>query len=398
MEKVKSANKQSRAVKSFYMQPKLTLNLTKTVKLNVQQVLHNWYNLLKDDNSPEDSSPLFTALSQENLSKSLKSDLELVPSRLMDELVNEKDILDKGQYLRLVQALLVNISDFLFTKPGEFLESCFEIENVLEFIQDFFYQFFDFEYRATKYCVQNMKDLLMLKFDYWKIKLHQSPLLEAIQDCVSSKMLLPERYLTCRKVNYLKNLFQLIEPATNIITEEYIRQLCICYNFNDACFIDYETTLIKKKLSENNDPITVLKEEQLHMAQLKIKTGISFEVNNPSVKSQLHDWISAEIKKMETAILKKEDKDLVIDPEAKIQTSLSVAKLAVIIRLLVVDRIIINKSIAPMLRTVAKLFTTLQKDEISFGSLETKYHAPDKSTLSIVKEMLQKWVTIIGKL
>ena len=67
-------------------------------------------------------------------------------------------------------------------------------------------------------------------------------------------------------------------------------------------------------------------------------------------------------------------------------------------RLLVVDKIIINRQIAPALRTVAKMFTTLQKDEISFGSLETKYHAPDKTTITNVRDMLFKWINILGKL
>lgn len=82
----------------------------------------------------------------------------------------------------------------------------------------------------------------------------------------------------------------------------------------------------------------------------------------------------------------------------KIHTSLSVAKLALIIRLLVVDKIIINRTVAPMLRIVAKLFTTLQKDEISFASVETKFHAPDKATISSVRDMLFKWIGILDKL
>ncbi|MFR1445770.1 hypothetical protein ACLUYJ_19615, partial [Acinetobacter baumannii] len=86
------------------------------------------------------------------------------------------------------------------------------------------------------------------------------------------------------------------------------------------------------------------------------------------------------------------------EPDSKIHTSLSVAKLAVIIRLLVVDKIIINRTVAPMLRIVGRTFSTLQKDDISIGSLETKYHAPDKTTINAVRDMLFKWINILGKL
>ncbi len=51
-----------------------------------------------------------------------------------------------------------------------------------------------------------------------------------------------------------------------------------------------------------------------------------------------------------------------------------------------------------MLRVISKMVTTLQKDEISFGSLETKYHAPDKATIASVRDMLFKWINILGKL
>lgn len=51
-----------------------------------------------------------------------------------------------------------------------------------------------------------------------------------------------------------------------------------------------------------------------------------------------------------------------------------------------------------MNRTICLETSTLQKDEISFGSLETKFHAPDKATLNTMKEMLGKWVNILIRL
>jgi hypothetical protein len=51
-----------------------------------------------------------------------------------------------------------------------------------------------------------------------------------------------------------------------------------------------------------------------------------------------------------------------------------------------------------MLRVAAKIFTTLQTDDISFGSLETKYHAPDKATINAVRDILFKWINILNRL
>lgn len=371
------------------------------IRLTVQQALSKWYGFLKTANSRiESTASLFEDFKISGTLKSLQADLELIPELLMDELINNDTISDKGQYIRLVQALLINLSDiFPESEMQEQLHN--ELNNVLQFMQNFLYQHFDFDFRAPAQHLKHLQERISLKLEYWKIKLFNSPLIDGLQECINESNITPENYLTFRKVNYLNNIFRQIESSTSIINEVYIRQLFFNNNFNAAGFIDYEITLIKNKLASENsidENIALLKTEQFRIAQLKDRPGIGYELNHPSIKKQLADWVTDKIRNEEALNLKGKDKDLQIDPESKVQTSLSVAKLAVLIRLLVADKIIINKSVAPMLRTVAKLFTTLQKDEISFGSLETKYHAPDKATLNMMKEMLQKWVSLIGKL
>ena len=118
----------------------------------------------------------------------------------------------------------------------------------------------------------------------------------------------------------------------------------------------------------------------------------------PSIKDQINSWINEEVKFLENVQLPDKVANKLNENEDKIHTSLSVAKLAVLLRLLVIDKIIINRTVAPMLRLAAKIFTTLQTDDISFGSLETKYHAPDKATINAVKDMLFKWINILNRL
>lgn len=401
MEKVMSANGQTGNLlpgKSLLSQ---SSDILPQGRLTVQQALSKWYSLLKNGMGPKElSESLFEGMEKEAMLKSLQTDLEMIPGLLMDELINNTAISDKGQYIRLVQALLINLSDIL-TESEMHEQLCTEAETVLQFMQNFLYQYFDFDFKVSVYYLKHLQNSISLKLEYWKIKLFQSPIIHVLQECINEKFAAPENYLTFRKVNYLKNIFRQIECSTTVITEVFIRELLINYNFNSTGFIDYETGFIKNKLNVENsidENIALLKTEQFWIAQLKDRPGGGYELNQPTVKKQLADWVIEKIRNEELTNLKRKDKDLQIDPESKIQTSLSVAKLAVLIRLLVADKIIINKSVAPMLRTIAKLFTTLQKDDISFGSMETKYHAPDKATLNIMKEMLQKWVVIVGKL
>jgi hypothetical protein len=366
-----------------------------------KDVLCKWYRYLKDENNTAEITDLFSHSPNDDIAEYLTPELATIPDLLMDEWVSKAAVLDKGQYLKLVQALLVNISDLIFEKYDDLRSLCPEAERVLEFMQDFFYREFDFDYRVSAFCLQEFHQAFQLKLDYWKLKLKQSAIIDTLHECMNEKMLNSENHLSFRKLSYLKNLFHCLETITTIISEENIRELLIYYNFNSGCYIDYEKQLIKQKLNDAKNAeenIAALRNEQQQISGWKIKHNICFETDKPSIKKQLHDWITLEIKQLQLTEQKSEEHKLIIDPDAKIQTSLSVAKLAVLIRLFVADKIIINKTVAPMLRTVSKLFTTLQKDEISFGSLETKYHAPDKATLNIMKEMMQKWVKLSDKL
>ena len=365
-------------------------------KQTTQQMLIRWYAFFKTGNYEKKN---VESLFDDDLLNNLLADLEWIPELLMDELIHNS-IADKEQYIRLIQALLINLSDRLpESEKQELLR--YEVENVLQFVQHFFYQLFDWDYRVSVYCLKYLQGNIRLKLEYWNIKLQQSPLINVLQDCIDEKSITSEHFISFRKLNYLKQIFRQIEASTSVIHENFIRELLFTYNFNTTGFIEYEISLIKNKLATENgvdENIALLRKEQIRIAQLKEKLNVGYEMTKSSVKQQINHWIIENIKIEELAKLKKNDKDLQIEPESKIQTSFSVAKLAILIRLLVADKIIINKTVAPMLRTVSKLFTTLQKDDISYGSLETKYHAPDKATLDTMKDMLQKWVGLVGKL
>ncbi|MFM9910205.1 MAG: hypothetical protein ACKVOW_12685 [Chitinophagaceae bacterium] len=371
-------------------------------KLTVQQALCKWYTLLNMQQvSLTTSNNLFHNLPEKDIINSLKKDIEITPALLMEEFISSLLIIDKGQYIKLVQALLVNISDELLLKKESYPDVCKQIETVLNFIQNFFYQYIDMDSKLTKFRSKEFIDCSKLKLQYLQIKLNHSNLIEIFEECLYDNPDSAEHFISFRQLNYMQNLLQQIETVSTVITENYVRELFIYNNFNSSWFIGYEIKFMKNELSKIHlfaDKIIFLQNEYARIDELKHKPGKFYNSQEPSIKKQLANWITEEIKQTEIKNRKVNDKDLVIDTDSKIQTSLSVAKLAVLMRLLVVDKIIINRTVAPMLKTVSKLFTTLQKDEISFGSLETKYHAPDKTTLNTMKEMLGKWTLILGKL
>lgn len=372
------------------------------VEVNVQQGLCRWYNLLTSEfYQLSNDNSFFPEPNATHVYLSLKEELKNIPSLLMDELSNSNNLNDTGQYIRLVQVLLVNISDNLFCKANETELLCKETDRVLQFLQNFFYQYFDNNFRLPQFSIKQFKQELELKLVYWKIRLNESPLIDAIKEDLEDKMVAGEQALTFHQRDYLKTIFAKAESATSVLKETFLKELLQYYNFNFPSFIEFEIQTIRSKIKDDatcDQKIALLYDELHTTNNTKCKAIVCFELATPSVKQQISTWITQEIRNQELIKNKKPEKEFVLDSESRIQTSFSVAKLAVLIRLLVVDKIIINKSVAPMLRTVTKLFTTLQKDEISFGSLETKYHAPDKATLNTMKEMMLKWVGILGKL
>lgn len=371
-------------------------------KLSIQQALGKWYFILSNGmDSAARNSQVFPELLERDLLISLQTDVEYVPSLLMEEFIGNSFVFDKGQYIKLVQALLRNISDEVFENMQNHSAVCTQIETTLGFIKNFFYEYYDFDSRITKFRFREISECIKIKIDYLLIKLNNSKLLQVFHQAITEQCSLPEYGVSYRQLVYLQNLVQEIEAASASITENAVRNLLYYNNFNSICFVEYEIDLIKAQI-ENADSdlvsISFLQQQHNFISQLKTKTNTVFENNKPHLKKQIADWITEEIKHIEQKSKRASDKDVIIDPELKIQTSLSVAKLAVLIRLLVVDKIIINRTVAPMLKTVSRLFTTLQKDDISFGSLETKYHAPDKATLNMMKDIMQKWIGFLGKL
>ena len=55
---------------------------------------------------------------------------------------------------------------------------------------------------------------------------------------------------------------------------------------------------------------------------------------------------------------------------------------------MVLDKVITNLVVADVLRIMVKIVTTLQRELIASGRIETKYHNPDRGTISAVKDML----------
>jgi hypothetical protein len=209
------------------------------------------------------------------------------------------------------------------------------------------------------------------------------------------------RRMRYRDITYFQTLLNELYNHSSAPSAQNVREVFYYMNYNAEGFFALEVERLSQKLfyiANAKTKIAVLKQEQKEINQLVVRIDHRYSTRLPGIKERVDTWINEEVKFLESGYYGLTADTREGETQEKIHTSLSVAKLAVIVRLLVIDKIIINRTVAPMLRIVAKFFTTLQRDEVSFGSLESKYHAPDKVTINAVRDMLFKWISILGKL
>ncbi|MBS1512803.1 MAG: hypothetical protein JST86_18315 [Bacteroidetes bacterium] len=377
------------------------------------EILHQWNLSLAGSFADADSNTVMpnTGIFVELLNK-WSNTAENLQRLILDEMIGRHHAKDKEEFIRMVQLMLTKLLDKVSLvrssvsindkQPGLLTQ---ELLKAFHFIQEYFGTYFDRNERVPDVLISFYKKEINTLSEAIQLNFSQSELVEPL---LTETLLshfsgsfesndMPVSYrLHFYKKELLRELSKEVNPAT-----DSIRKLLYYYNFNSSAFVIYEFDRLVNMvsaISSKSEKVLMLRSEFKSINQLPVRVNYYFDENMPALKEQVSTWITEEIKYCEAGHFTQAANSAVTEPENKINTTLSVAKLGLLIRLLVVDKIIINRTVAPMLRTVAKTFTTLQREEISFGSLETKYHAPDKATIDVMKDMLHKWIHILSKL
>ncbi|MBC6489621.1 hypothetical protein ACFSQD_04765 [Flavihumibacter stibioxidans] len=379
------------------------------------EILHQWNLSLADGFADADNSSVIpdNSVFVELLNK-WSNTAENLQRLILDEMIGRHYAKDKEEFIRMVQLMLTKLLDKVSLvcscssisindkQPGLLTQ---ELLKALHFIQEYFGTYFDKNERVPDALISFYKKEINTLSESLRIKLNSTGLMEqllteTLHNHFVSSFENQNQPVTYRLHFYEKELLRELSKEVNPATDS-IRKLLYYYNFNSSAFVIYEFDRLVNLLSAittKSEKILMLRSELKIINQLPVRINYYFDDNMPSLKEQVSTWITEEIKYCEAGHFTPAANSTGTEPENKINTTLSVAKLGLLIRLLVVDKIVINRTVAPMLRTVAKTFTTLQREEISFGSLETKYHAPDKATIDVMKDMLHKWIHILSKL
>jgi len=319
----------------------------------------------------------------------------------IQSIVGKIAVQDKLELTSIAQSIITRLLDQIFfieqKEEKESIKIISEhVKEVFEFIKEYFASYFDYTQKAPSYLLLYFKESLKANAESLKkLVVNNGIEMEEIGVIISEiiEHTITERTSinTYSQINYYKDLFHQFLSGDGTLTCSFIRDTLYKFNYNSESFILNEYERLNKASSQLHsikEKIALLSYELKKVNQFLSTSKNAFLRYLPSVKEQVGNWIIEEIRFLEKGTLPIEYANTLNESDNKIHTSLSVAKLAVIIRLLVVDKIIINRTVAPMLRIVGRTFSTLQKDDISVGSLETKYHAPDKATIGTVIPLL----------
>lgn len=340
---------------------------------------------------------------------------EQVRNAMMEWLIDNPKTRDKQQFVKLNQAVLIRLLDKLYSykreESNEQITNLYEsvsrhLENALNFIEDFFGNYFDRNERVPAGYLKISLEELGDKLERLKATLVENSsvcqnLGEIIINGFNKFCYQRLQNVTYSELIYQKDLMDELLTDETLKSEQTIKEVLFYFNFNDPDYISYlykKLSTLMESFDIKQEKISQLRFEQKTINQLTTKLNVQLSVHMPSLKEQVSQWIEEEIKFLEAEPQEIIPFKMQDEQDEKLYLSLSVAKIALLIRLMIIDKVITNRIVAHVLRIMVKTVTAVQKENISFGSLETKYHSPDRGTINAVKDMLFRWINILSKL
>ncbi len=328
--------------------------------------------------------------------ESLVQNYQSVIIRLLDDLYTyQLDQAGNNNVLALYSAISTSLSD------------------ILSFIENYFTKYFNIDQKVPyHYHViksENFQSQLSKLRIQFKERAADLKLITIVESCYSLSISDSHKTtITYRQLIYLKELLaELTSISSDTQTADFNTTICnllVYLNFNHPAFIVYMTDKFSRKIKEQESQQEKVLQLNLQLKQIKqINTtsrGILFK-DIMGVKEQLINWIDEEI----DYIQKESDvsKQLASDEqksesELKINTSLSIPQLAFFVRLLVENKTITNINQTQLLKFIALHFTSVKRENISYGHLRSQYYKAELPAIESIKNLLLTLVNLSRKI
>lgn len=281
-------------------------------------VLNKWNALISGQLNP--SNGIIFSLTKESINELVsqsEAEQEAVRCLLIEGILDKPKISDKHQYVQVNQAILIRLLDKIYSykQDPKVTEKALclyktvsqHLENALDFIEDFFSNYFDRNEKVpAAYFLVSVEEL--------------GKQLEQLLKCLKSSKAIGSKLsgilirnfdkfckqkitsVTYNDLMYQKDLMNELLTEGAIQSEEHLKEVLFYFNFNDNDYISYLYGKMKdlsEALSNKKEKIAALRFEQKNINQLSEKLNCHLSSTIPSLKDQVNHWIDEEIKFLE---------------------------------------------------------------------------------------------------
>ena len=206
------------------------------------------------------------------------------------------------------------------------------------------------------------------------------------------------------QARFVSNLWKNWQADFNTLydryTEENVIKFLVTNNYNPLALFNFIIAEIIGELNQVDDPEIqrqVLESHAKRIRLIPVRIGNYYYKDAPSVYQLVENWLNIELKdcRKKLKVFNPQQQSLI--PAAlvqgqKIETSLSVAQLALIFRLGNKTGIVTNNTQMEILQAVTNTYSTQKVSTIALESLHNKYYNIEDRTRESVKEILLKMV------
>lgn len=356
------------------------------------------------------------------LKDNIKQEVDRIKQTFIHEIFSFEDERHLERYIQYHQQALIRLMDETMglvnvpkKREKQFYQDSYNgLEELLSFVERHFTKYFDQDAKAPEaYIAITRKDILD---DFKKIEVGlfgksvDSRLVEimlfALRKIIDDE---PVKDISYRKVLYAKELQKelstLVENKDQTRdSNEALRNLMYYLNYNSVKSFAYHTHYIDVLLSETETRAEMIEKLSYILKtinQAQVKPGISYNINAPTLKSQLNSYIIEEIEHLQrvhqlTNLSGSRSLDALFS-SLKIKLEMSVAQAAYLIKVFIEANLVLNQNITELLRFLSRFLITKRSESISYDSLRSKYYNVEQSTKESVRNILLKMITLIDK-
>lgn len=275
-------------------------------------------------------------------------------------------------------------------------------EDLLNYIEQYFTSYFDKEADVPRvYLLLNQRSLRS-SIKTLRVKLaglnENADFIDVLLTPMSA--FCQKKRASYRELIYIKDVLRTL-TACEAIGE--VKDLLVSMNFNSCTLVSQwigEMVNMLNSLPETKDRTAQLSKWQKDINQIPVKPNIALKPNCVSLRDQLSQWITEEIQYLETrqrllSVAPALKVSSSINDEEKLNFSVSVNVLAILVRAAHESKLILNKHGTTVFNTVSKFSSTLQTKNPGAKSMDKKSHDPERSHKAKAISALQDMIRLI---